>query len=220
MDRQAEPELMDDLQQAQAYASADFSEPHEAFVDQLQSFYPHFDFNCPILDLGCGAGDIILRLLRRYPQAEVDGIDGSAPMLQLAQQALANSPWQQQVRFIQAYLPAMDWSHKSYAAVISNSLLHHLRDPLTLWQCLKPYVEQGAPVLVMDLLRPASEMQAKALVDHYAQDEPEILQHDFYHSLLAAYRQDEIEAQLRTCQLPQMMVQVVSDRHLVVYNPV
>ena len=132
MHRQPEPELMNDHEQALAYANANFSEPHEAFVDHLQRLYPHFDFNCPILDLGCGAGDIVMRLLRRFPRAEVDGVDGSSAMLSLAEQALAQSPWRRQVRFFQAYLPTMNWPLKLYGAVISNSLLHHLRDPLIL----------------------------------------------------------------------------------------
>ncbi len=32
MDRIPEPELMDEVEQARAYAAADFSEPHQAFV--------------------------------------------------------------------------------------------------------------------------------------------------------------------------------------------
>ena len=72
----------------------------------------------------------------------------------------------------------------------------------------------------MDLLRPASEHEARTLVDQYAQDEPAILQHDFYHSLLAAYRITEIEAQLRQCELTQLKVQAVSDRHVIIYSPV
>ena len=35
MERIPEPELMDDPEQARAYASADFSEPHQAFVERF-----------------------------------------------------------------------------------------------------------------------------------------------------------------------------------------
>ena len=50
-------------------------------------------------------------------------------------------------------------------AVISNSLLHHLPNPLQFWQKIRQLVRPGAPVLVMDLLRPDSPEAAQAIVD-------------------------------------------------------
>jgi hypothetical protein len=52
----------------------------------------------------------------------------------------------------------------------------------------------GAPVLVMDLMRPASPAAAEALVEQYAAGEPEVLRRDFYNSLLAAFEPGEVRA--------------------------
>ena len=70
----------------------------------------------------------------------------------------------------------------------------------------------------MDLLRPESRGQASKLTELHVSEEPEILQRDFYNSLLAAYRTDEIEAQLERAGLRHFSLEVVSDYHLVVWG--
>jgi len=71
-------------------------------------------------------------------------------------------------------------------------------------------------VLVMDLLRPESPEVAQAVVDQYAANEPAILRRDFYNSLLAAFTEDEVAAQLAELNLSRLMIDVVDDRHWVV----
>ncbi len=53
-------------------------------------------------------------------------------------------------------------------------------------------------------------------MQRYSGGEPEILRRDFLNSLLASFTPAEIESQLRTAGLPELVVNVVSDRHLVV----
>jgi 2-polyprenyl-3-methyl-5-hydroxy-6-metoxy-1,4-benzoquinol methylase len=105
-----------------------------------------------------------------------------------------------------------------YDTVISNSLLHHLRDPMVIWDTLNQYANPGARVFIMDLMRPASREQAQSLMEEYAAGEPDVLRHDFYHSLLAAYRVDEVTEQLRAAGLDALSVAEISDRHLLVYG--
>jgi len=71
-------------------------------------------------------------------------------------------------------------------------------------------------VFVMDLMRPQSTAEAQQLMETYAAGEAEILKHDFYHSLLAAYTVEEITQQLREADLAQLQVKIVSDRHITV----
>lgn len=215
MQRIPEPELMDDEAQALAYAEADFEAPHSYFIELFQQTYPALNVNGCVLDLGCGPADISLRFAKAYPECELHGIDGAAAMLALGEQAVQRARLQGRIRLQQGYLPGAGLPLQQYSVVISNSLLHHLADPMTLWQTVQEYAAPAAPVFVMDLMRPASTLQAQALVDEYAAEEPEVLQHDFYHSLLAAYTPQEVQQQLSVLALP-LTVQVVSDRHLVV----
>ena len=101
-------------------------------------------------------------------------------------------------------------------AAVSNSLLHHVPNPLQFWYRLRLLVKPDSPLLVMDLLRPDSPEEAQALVNRYAAKEPEILRRDFYNSLLAAFTEDEVAAQLAEMNLSKLIVHVPDDRHWVV----
>jgi SAM-dependent methyltransferase len=211
-----EPELMDEDAQAQAYALADFSEPHERFVALFREVFGEAVGGC-VLDLGCGPADVTLRFARAYPGCRIDGMDGAAAMLRYGREAVARAGLGERVRLMQGYLPGAELPQAHYDVLISNSLLHHLADPSALWEALRHYGRPGALVFVMDLMRPADSQTAARLVEEYAATEPEVLRRDFHNSLLAAYRPAEIEAQLAHRGLAgALAVRVVSDRHLVI----
>lgn len=167
------------------------------------------------MDLGCGPGDIPLRLARALPLCRVTGIDASAPMIRLAEQAVLQAGLSARVTFRCERFQDVAGANQADAAV-SNSLLHHVPNPLQFWHRLRLLVKPGSPVLVMDLLRPESPEAAQAIVDQYAADEPEVLRRDFYNSLLAAFTEDDIGAQLARMNLTRLLIDVVDDRHWVV----
>ena len=107
---------------------------------------------------------------------------------------------------------------RKFDAVVSNSLLHHMSDPLALWKAIRSSAAPGTAVLVMDLFRPPSRQAAKAIVETYAGGEIELFKTDFLNSLLAAYRSDEVADQLAAAGLASLRVDVVSDRHLMVFG--
>ena len=216
MKRIPEPELMNDVEQARAYAHADFSEPHQAFVGHFRRCLPDHDPK-QVLDLGCGPADINIRFARAYLGCTVTGIDGAQAMLSLAREAVETAGLNARIRLLKLRLPATLPVADGFDTVISNSLLHHLADPAVLWQTVKQV--GGAAVLIMDLLRPHSEHSAQALVEQYAAEEPSILRNDFYHSLLAAYRPEEIRKQLQVAGIDHCLrIEVVSDRHVLIWG--
>ncbi len=217
MERVPEPELMDDEAQARAYAEADFEEPNSAFMEHFAACFPDFAPEGYVLDLGCGPGDVTLRFARAYPGCAVHGVDGSDAMVRLAEQALWRDPELDGcVEFHLGRIPHLDLPQSNYDAVISNSLLHHLHDPAVLWRAVRDVAGPGAPVLVMDLVRPADTAALDALVKRYAAGVPAVLRRDFTASLHAAFLPGEVRDQLREAGLAGWTVEQVSDRHLLV----
>lgn len=214
MDRILEAELMDDPKQADAYARADFAEENQGFVERFKEYFPEFSQG-KVLDLGCGPGDIPIRFATFYPACQVIGIDASAPMIQLGEQAVQEAGLTDRITLRCERLEEVAGARIA-DAVISNSLLHHLPNPLQFWQKLRQLVRSGAPILVMDLLRPDSPEAAQAIVDQYAANEPDILRRDFYNSLLAAFTEDEISSQLARMNLTRLLIDIPDDRHWVV----
>lgn len=218
MDRILEPELMTDEEQARAYALADFEEPHNAFVEHFRKTFADWKAKGHVLDLGCGPGDVSIRFARAHPHCEVHGMDGSEAMLRFGVVLLDRSPGvRRRVRLCRGFLPDARPPLDTYDAVISNSLLHHLPDPQVLWQSVRRFAGKGAPVFVMDLLRPPREAAAREMMTRYTGSEPEVLQRDFYNSLAAAFEIGEIKSQLSEAGLD-FAVEQITDRHVIVHG--
>lgn len=205
---------MDGKQQAAAYAGADFSEPNTLFVRLFQEAFPG-TVSGTILDLGCGPADIPILVAATFPGCTVHGVDGAANMLAIGRKKIVAQGLDHRILLIHGMLPdlRLPLPLPSYDAIIANSLLHHLADPMDLWQTIRSYGKKSAKVLVMDLLRPTDRRTARSIVEQYAGDEPAILQEDFYHSLLAAYRVDEVREQLDRIGFHDFTLKAVSDRH-------
>ena len=212
MKRVLEPELMVDEQQVKAYAEADFETPHQDFIQRLSAWINEADFSGTALDLGCGPGDISYRFAKAFPLSKLHAVDGSEPMINVAVAALS-SDLKERLCFILGRLPDVILPQSGYEIIFSNSLLHHLPDPQTLWQTVKNYARPGTRIIIMDLLRPANLAVAQNMVQDYTMNEPKILQRDFYHSLLAAFSLEEISTQLVKADL-KLQVEQISDRHV------
>lgn len=217
MERVAEPELMDRPAHARAYARADFAEPHDRLIDRFAACFPGARPR-QVLDLGCGPGDVSWRFARAHPEATVVGVDASLPMLEEGRRLLAGHPEGRRVRLVAGRLPAGPLRRHAFDTVIANSLLHHLTDPGVLWSAIREHGAPGAMVFAADLRRPPSAAAAALLVASHAGGEPALLRDDFLASLHAAYRPDEVRAQLDAAGLPELAVDAVGDRHLVAWG--
>ena len=213
MQRTLEPEIMDNSENVSAYAKADFSIVNQKFVNDLVKKYPNIKI---ILDLGCGPADIPIRLAQLLPKVHITAIDASNKMIESAKGAVTKAKLNNHITLIQAYLPGLPFKSKTFDAIISNSILHHLPNPNVLWEEIKLLGKSGAAIFVMDLLRPDSNKKAKEIVECYSANEHPVLKEDFYNSLLAAFTLDEIKEQLRKANLSNLNAEVISDRHWLV----
>jgi SAM-dependent methyltransferase len=211
--RAPEPELMDEQEQARAYALADFAEVNRGFVEDFAARFPEIARG-RIVDLGCGPGNIAVLVAKRLPGSRVTAVDGAEAMLAHARRAVAQAGLQDRITLVRGLIPgAVDGP---FDAVISNSLLHHLHYPEMLWQEIVRITVPGSPVFLMDLMRPESEARAREIVETFSRDEPEMLKRDFFASLCAAFTADEVKAQLAAANLSHLSIETPTDRHLIV----
>ena len=220
MKRVPEPELMNERQQVEAYADADFEQPHNHFIQLLRDRIGALPATGRALDLGCGPGDIAYRLADEQPGWLIDAIDGAPAMIERAHQDPRALHFGDRIRFIQIQLPNIEILKSKFHLIVCNSLLHHLKDPRKLWPLLPGLAQPDGQLFMMDLKRPADEKTVVDLVNRYARNEPEILQRDFEASLRAAYTVQEISAQLSAAGLDQLQVEDISDRHWIVYGAI
>ena len=221
MQRVPEPELMDDADQARAYAAADFTAGDQQTIALIRALVSETATGASparVIDLGCGPGNITLRLGQVFPEAEVIGVDGAAAMLKLARARASASAQDCRVQFLEFPLQRLNDSSLVGTAdlIVSNSLLHHLHQPDLLWMLTRTLARPGCRVLHRDLRRPASPAELDRLQRRHLPDAPQVLINDFRASLAAAFEPEEVESQLQNAGLTRLTVVEEDDRYLVV----
>lgn len=202
MKRVLEPGLMDDPEQVAAYAGHAPDDAYWVFEQCFRRLLADSEPDWTILDLGCGPADIPIRLAKLFPDSIIHGVDGSRQMLQYGREAVQREGLEHQVLLIHGVLPNdVVLPRSRYEVVVSNSFLHHLEDPMIMWDSLRRYGQGGAAVLVIDLIRPSSYSQAVSIVEKYMADAPRILRQDMIDSLCAAFTMEEVEAQLQDADI-------------------
>ncbi|MEH2234626.1 MAG: class I SAM-dependent methyltransferase [Nostoc sp.] len=91
-----------------------------------------------ILELGCGTGELSLKILNRFQDAQVIALDYSPRMLQFAQDKITAAGYQQRWTAIQADFG--DWANNpenlnigsKFDACVSSLAIHHLQDEMKL----------------------------------------------------------------------------------------
>lgn len=218
MKRVPETELMTEKDQVEAYGRADFEEPHSNYISLIKETFPEISSFSTVLDLGAGAGDIVLRFANEFPDAHIDALDGSSEMLGFAENLIKAQPGvRERVSFIHSNIQDFK-TEKSYELIMSNSLLHHLGDPSHFWDKISEVSRPGTRIFIMDLMRPGTIAEAGELKEMYTQGEPEVLKRDFYNSLLAAFEIEEVREQIIRAGLGNLEIRQVSDRHLIVFG--
>ena len=217
MQRVPEPELMDEQEQAAAYAAADWSEAHEKISGYFRQRFPEFTGG-RVIDLGCGTADVTIRFARAYPAVTILGVDGSEVMLSFGRRSVRHAGLDSRITLENRYLPDARIEKRTFDALICNSLLHHFADPGVFWRTAARCVKPGAPVMIIDLVRPPDHQTAVELVKEHAKGALPVLERDFIASLHAAYSLDEIRQQLISAGMPEFQVDQTDVLHLVAWG--
>ena len=212
MKRVPEPDLMEQKEQAHAYANADFSNSNELFLEKLFEFCSITD-ETKILDVGCGDGEIPIEIYKKT-KSKITALDGSSAMLdEFSKKMSANNI--NDIKIIQRRYEDTQLGEKSFDILISNSVLHHVKSPKLFWEKSFNLVRQQGHIVLMDLFRPSNEHELLTVLDKYGGDNP-VLLNDFENSLRAAYIPDEVEGQLSSFHNISSSVKAISDRHFFV----
>src|SRR5215471_8095134 len=98
------------------------SRPFYELIGQIGATSPR-----RVVDLGCGPGELTAELSRRWPSADVLGIDSSEDMISAANEVLAGLPSGTRLRFERQ--DARDWQpDQPVDVLVSNALLQWIPD--------------------------------------------------------------------------------------------
>ena len=179
-----------------AYASAASQQHLDAldntFVDHVLSLgVPEGMQDGRLLDVGCGPGNITLKIARRLPRFLVVGLDRSANMVRAARRAAAELEMESRVTFQQAHASRIPFADGSFDIVLSNSVMHHLASPLKSFEEMLRVAKPDGAIMVRDLRRP-SRLAYPWHVRWYGRHYSGIMKRLFEDSVRAAYTPGEL----------------------------
>ena len=211
MQRVLEPEVMDSWEEAVEYDAMDFLDVNTAFAQQAIQLCP--PIKAKILDAGTGTGRIPILICQLCPQWQIIGIDPAQNMLKIASQNVENAGLQNQIVLQMANAKQLPYQNEQFEMVISNSLVHHLSDPLPFFLELKRVVQPQGAIYIQDLLRPADRATMNSLVESIGTEYSIHQKKLFRDSLHAAFTIDEVNQLISQAGIPGVKVYQSSDRH-------
>jgi ubiquinone/menaquinone biosynthesis C-methylase UbiE len=210
IERILEQEIMDSQEDADEYASFDNSAVNDEFVARALELAPAAG---AVLDIGTGPADIAVLLAQRAPALRILAIDLGEHMLRLARANVAKAGLTDRVEVRKADAKATGLPGASFDLVISNSLVHHIPEPSSLFAELARLASPRAGLFIKDLHRPETEAELERLVDTYAQGCTEYQRRAFSESLHAGLTVAEVQGICSSLGLRGVEIRRCSDRH-------
>jgi len=152
-----------------------------------------------ILELGCGTGNLTLRLASKYPRETITTVDAAPEMIELTvQRAAKKGTGGDRFKTNTSRFEDLSFATGSFDLVTSSMSLHHVTDKATLYRRIGGWLVPGGSLCFADMLLGATpeaqqvmwdgwiafcrqpgnctEEEVKSLIDHAAA-------HDHYVSL-------------------------------------
>jgi ubiquinone/menaquinone biosynthesis C-methylase UbiE len=208
--RTLEPEVMDDQAEAIEYDRLDHRSVNGQFADDLLQL-PDLGTRC--LDLGTGTALIPIAICERNPLMRVIGFDASIPMLELGRYQIELSGMLESVQLMHGSVDSLPFDDGYFDVVLSNSLIHHLADPVACLREAYRVLKADGWLFIRDLCRPDSNVEVEGLVEAVAGTESDLGKQLLRQSLCAALTIEEMGLCLNRAGIEKGMVQRTSNRH-------
>ena len=214
LQRVLEPEVMDSEAEARDYDAMDHGQVNRLFAADFLAHLQTLGITDPvILDVGTGTAQVPIELCRQDQTIRVVAIDLARHMIDLAQRNIAAAGLADRIRAQLCDAKGLPFPDSSFAAVMSNSIVHHIPDPRRVIAEIVRVVQPGGAIFLRDLLRPESDAAVNRLVRTYAGDANAHQRQMFEDSLRAALTLDEMRDLVTAPGFDAGTVKQTSDRH-------
>jgi ubiquinone/menaquinone biosynthesis C-methylase UbiE len=217
MQRVLEPEVMDTEEEATEYDAMDHSAANQSVVDR---FVALGGLRGRILDIGTGPAHLPILLAERaahtVPNQELRllAVDAAGHMLAIGRRHLQRANHlAHRIHLVLGNAKHLPVPTSSFVGVYSNTIMHHLPEPVPYLAEARRVLEPGGVLLIRDLIRPATEQDAMALVELHAAGATTRARRLFFDSFRASFTLPEVRAMADRAGLARARLWQSSDRH-------
>ena len=209
--RVLETEVMDTATDAEDYNTMDHSVVNRVFAEDFFASGP--TPTTPILDVGTGTALIPIEFCRQHPSCKFVAVDLAAEMLKVAAKNVSDNGLSPRIILEQLDGKRLPYADGTYAAVVSNSIIHHIPEPRSCFAEMHRVCADGGRLFVRDLRRPESEDELRRLVQLYAEGANDHQRQLFADSLRAALTLDEVRGMVAELGYDPATANDTTDRH-------
>jgi ubiquinone/menaquinone biosynthesis C-methylase UbiE len=212
--RVLEPEAMETAAEVREYDAMDHSAVNTKFVSDFLSAHGACQGG-EILDVGTGTARIPIALAQADARSRLLALDLSETMLAQAAINIAAAGMSARIRTYHGDAKGLldAFGEGVFEGVISNTIVHHIPDPVPALDTMARLIAVGGTLMVRDLARPESSAAVSRLVDTYASGESLEARGLFEASLHAAFTLEEIRDLVAGLGRAPDDVTMTSDRH-------
>jgi len=128
-----------------------FRRLHNKVVKQLKKMNP----SGKLVDIGCGAGNVLVKIAKVLPHLDLHGVDMSIEILELARNKAKNEGVKNRIEFKPGSGENLPFEDNSLDFIISTLSLHHWLDPLRVFNEIERVLKEDGVFLVFDFRRDA-----------------------------------------------------------------
>lgn len=205
-----EPEVMDTLEDALEYDTMDFTEVNTLFAQRAIELLP---MKGVVLDVGTGTARIPLLMLEMNPNLQIIAVDLSENMLEVGKSNVTKANLSEIIILQKVDAKKLPFEDSYFDAVISNSLIHHISNPIPVLIEMNRVTKKCGSIFIRDLIRPDSEEAVEILVNLYAGDADEYQKKLYRDSLYASFTLEEVESLIVESGIKDTTIVQSSDRH-------
>jgi ubiquinone/menaquinone biosynthesis C-methylase UbiE len=207
-----EPEVMDSFEEAFEYDSMDHTQVNEVFCNDFLNVRKSTD-GLQILDVGTGTAQIPIAMCRHNSNLKITAIDLADSMLELGNKNIKAAGFQDLITLAKVDSKKMPYPDESFDQVISNSIIHHIPNPVECFEEMVRVTKKNGLLFIRDLLRPSLEHELLTIVKLHASDASPRQKQLFTDSLHASLSLAEVRVMVESSGFGASSVTQSSNRH-------
>lgn len=212
-----EQEVMDSAEEAVDYNAMDHTVVNRVFVDDFLTAFGSIssatDRIFSVFDAGTGTALIPIELVKRDRRFHVTASDLAASMLHLARSNVTAAGLEKSIDLALGDCKALANADASYDAVMSNTIIHHIPEPMSVLEQLWRITKRGGLFFIRDLARPNDLPTLEKLVQTHAANANPSQRKLLHDSLHAGLTVSEVQKLLADLGIASDCVRMTSDRH-------